>query len=200
MHRATLNNLSSLVTFVPQIFNLKSITMKKLLPFLLLGFIACEQKPAEPALAQTQDVSRTKTMEYAVDLNSLFHQDLNDEDFSDVAPITTHLINDVLTGKTEAHDRFSDEVLTAKQVKALLQFTDTIWFEEPETGDRHIEIVERDYTEEFFGFTFREQWSYNAQGSVVDRKIIGLAPRIPVYSSQGGELRGYTSAFWVKYQ
>lgn len=174
--------------------------MKKTVSFLLLGFIACEQKPAEPISEQKQEAVQTKTMEYAVDLNSLFHQDLNDENFSDVTPITTHLIADVLAGKIKAYDRFSDEALTTEQVKSLLQFTDTIWFEEPETGDRHIEIVERDYAEEFYGFTFREQWSYNTQNIILDRKIVGLAPRIPVYSSQGGELRGYTSAFWVKYQ
>jgi hypothetical protein len=139
-------------------------------------------------------------MEYAVDLNSVFHEDLNDEDFSDVSPLTENLIKDVLSGKLKAYDRFSDQLLTSEEVKSVLQFTDTLWFEEPETGDRSVEIVERDYTSEFYGLTFREQWTYDENGSIVNRKIIGLAPRIPVYSSAGGDLRGYTSAFWVKYE
>ena len=138
-------------------------------------------------------------MVYAVDLNSVFHEDLNDEDFSDVAPITQQLISDVFEGKLKAYDRSSDEVLSSEQVMDILQFTDTIWFEEPETGDVSIDIFERDYTTEFYGLTFREQWSYDQAGSILDKKIVGLAPRIPVYSSRGGELRGYTSAFWVKY-
>lgn len=173
--------------------------MKKLIPFILIGLAACNQKPTEPTNGPDTGVSYTKTMEYAVDLNSVFHQDLNDEDFSDVSPLTAQLIEDVLSGKMKAYDRSSDAVLNVEQVKGLLQFTDTIWFEEPETGDRSIDIVERDYTKDFFGFTFREQWSYNADGSLLERKVLGIAPRIPVYSSQGGELRGYTSAFWVNY-
>jgi hypothetical protein len=139
-------------------------------------------------------------MEYAVELGSVFHEDLNDEDFTDVSTISQQLIADVLSGKVKAYDRTSDAPLETEQVKALLQFTDTIWFEEPETGDVRIEIVERDYTKDFFGFTFREQWNYNAAGSVVERKVLGIAPRIPVFSAQQGELRGFTSAFWVKYE
>lgn len=172
--------------------------MKRLIPFLLVGLAACNQKPVEPTTA-VETVAYTKVMEYAVDLNSIFHADLNDEDFSDVSPLSASLIADALSGKVKAYNRSSDAVLSAEQVKALLQFTDTIWSEEEETGDRSIDIVERDYTKDFYGFTFREQWSYNAQGSIIDRKILGIAPRIPVFSSQGGDLRGYTSAFWVKY-
>ena len=174
--------------------------MKKLIPFFLIGLIACDQNPTEPVAEQTENVSWTKTMEYAVDLNSVFHVDLNDEDYSDVSPLSEKLIDDVLSGKVKAYDRGSDEILAVEQVKNILQFTDTVWFEQPETGDVSIDILERDYTNEFYGLTFREQWSYDEKGFVIDRKILGLAPRIPVYSSQGGELRGYTSAFWVKYE
>lgn len=172
--------------------------MKRLIPLILIGLAACNQAE-KPAASEGTEVVRTKTMEYAVDLNSVFHQDLNDEDFSDVSPLTSQLIADVLSGKLKAYDRSSDEVLSAEQVKSMLQFTDTVWFEEEETGDKSIEIFERDYTKDFYGLTFREQWSYDAVGSIIDRKVLGLAPRIPVYSSQGGDLRGYTSAFWVKY-
>lgn len=172
--------------------------MKKLIPFILVGLVACDQDE-KPATTEGSEVARTKTMEYAVDLNSVFHQDLNDEDFSDVSPLTSQLIADVLSGKLKAYDRSSDEVLSTEQVKNMLQFTDTIWFLEEETGDQSMEIFERDYTKDFYGLTFREQWSYDVEGSIIDRKVLGLAPRIPVYSSQGGDLRGYTSAFWVKY-
>lgn len=173
--------------------------MKRLIPFLLVGLIACDSATDKPASEPISNASYTKTMVYAVDLNSVFHEDLNDEDYSDVAPITQQLIADVLDGKLKAFDPASEELITAEQVKSMLVFTDTIWFEEPETGDQSIDVLERDYTSEFYGLTFKEQWSYDEAGSILDKKIIGLAPRIPVYSSRGGELRGYTSAFWVKY-
>lgn len=173
--------------------------MKKLIPFLIIGLAACEQKSVEPAIEEENSAVYTKTMMYAVDLNSVFHEDLNDEDFSDVAPISQQLISDVLEGKLKAYDPVSQELITAEQVKSILVFTDTIWFEEPETGDKSIDVLERDYSTEFYGLTFKEQWSYDEAGSIVEKKIVGLAPRIPVYSSRGGDLRGYTSAFWVKY-
>ncbi len=174
--------------------------MKKLIPILLLGFVACDQAPQETTPVATENAVYTKTMVYAVDLNSVFHEDLNDEDFSDVVPITQQLIADVLDGKLTAYDPATEEGISAELVKSMLVFTDTLWFEEPETGDKYIELVERDYTTEFYGLTFKEQWSYDKTGSIVNKKIVGLAPRIPVYSSRGGELFGYTSAFWVKYE
>ncbi len=174
--------------------------MKQLIPILILFIAACGTKTEQKPAVENQNVVYTKTMVYAVDLNSVFHEDLNDEDYSDVGPITEQLINDVMSGKLQAFDPFSEEPITAEQAKSVLAFTDTIWFNNPETGDQSIDIVERDYTSEFFGLTFKEKWSYDAEGSVLDRKIVGLAPRIPVYSKMGGDLRGYTSAFWVKYE
>jgi hypothetical protein len=173
--------------------------MNKLTPILIVLIAACGTKTEEKPAAAVDNSTYTKTMEYAVDLSSVFHQDLNDEDFSDVSPIAQNLIQDVLDGKLQAYDNFSDDPLTSEQVKAMLVRTDTIWYEEPETGDRSIEIVQRDYTTEFYGFTFREQWTYNQADAIIDRKVLGIAPRIPVFSSQGGTLRGFTSAFWVKY-
>lgn len=174
--------------------------MKKLIPFLLVGLIACKnEQPTESNIEPDPNVAWTKTMVYAVDLNAVFHEDLNDENFSDVAPITEQLIADVLSGKLQAYDPFSEEPISADQAKSIVAFTDTIWFNNPETGDQSIDILDRDYTKEFYGLTFKEQWSYDTDGSIINRKVIGLAPRIPVYSKQGGELRGYTSAFWVKY-
>lgn len=174
--------------------------MKKLIPFLLVGLVACQsEQESEPINNDESSVAWTKTMVYAVDLNSVFHEDLNDEDFSDVSSITEQLINDVVSRKLKAYDPFSEEVISAEQAKATLAFTDTIWFNNPETGDQSIDVLERDYTTEFYGLTFKEKWSYDSEGSILDRKIVGLAPRVPVYSKQGGELRGYTSAFWVKY-
>lgn len=175
--------------------------MKRLIPFFLVGLIACQNESKTDSSADDQAKSySTKVMEYAVDLNSVFHQDLNDEDFSDVSTITENLIADVISGKLPAYDRMSDEPLSVDEVKTLLQFTDTIYFFDNETGEvASMEVVERNYTKEFYGFTFREQWWYDQDGRIIEKKILGIAPRIPVYSKQEGILRGYTSAFWVKY-
>ena len=173
--------------------------MRLLALVIMIAFVACnEPTPTAETLAESNAVY-TKTMVYAVDLNSVFHEDLNDEDFSDVAPISKQLIEDVLNEKLQAFDPLSEEPITKEQVKSMLIFTDTVWFNNPETGDQSIEIIERNYTQDFYGVTFKEQWTYNQENAVIEKKTVGLAPRIPVYSKLGGELRGYTSAFWVKY-
>lgn len=173
--------------------------MKKLIPLLMIAAVACNEKQTEKP-ADSKSAVYTKTMEYAVDLNSVFHLDLNDEDFSDASPITENLIADVLSGKLTAYDRFSNEPLSVEAARSIVQFSDTLMYFDEETGElASSEVIERDYTKEFYGFTFREQWAYNAEGTTIDRKTVGIAPRIPVYSKQGGTLRGYTSAFWVKY-
>lgn len=174
--------------------------MRRLPLLVMMAFVACnEPQSTTESATETENSVYSKTMVYAVDLNSVFHEDLNDEDFSDVAPISKQLIEDVLNAKLQAFDPLSGEPITKEQVKSMLVFTDTVWFNNPETGDQSIEIVERDYTQDFYGVTFKEQWTYNQENSVIEKKTVGLAPRIPVYSKLGGELRGYTSVFWVKY-
>ena len=68
--------------------------MKKLIPFILIGLVACDQKPNEAILDPESNASYTKTMVYAVDLNSVFHEDLNDEgaDFEFGVPVSDRFI------------------------------------------------------------------------------------------------------------
>lgn len=140
----------------------------------------------------------TKEIEYAVDASGMFHEDLADDDFSDISQVMTSLISDVLSGKVEAYDIESWQPLSEAQVREKLIHTDTLYAENTETGVMEIELVQRDYTKQFYSVKFRESWRYDPQGAVIERKVVALAPRIPVYSSVGGDLRGYTSAFWVK--
>ena len=86
--------------------------MKYIAALCVMALIACNQKPAPTETSNQSTVEHTKTMVYAVDLNSVFHEDLNDEDFSDVAPISEQLVADVLEGKLKAYDPVSEEDLT----------------------------------------------------------------------------------------
>lgn len=168
-----------------------------LLAAMLLG---CGETPKDSPNVDDSVASEglTKVFEYAVDAGGMFHTDLNDEDFSDVAQIMEQLIADVLNGKLKAHDPLSEEPLSVEDVRKLLIATDTVFVEHPETGEMTAETVVRDHSKGFHSVKFREQWKYAPEGDIIERKVLAIAPRIPVYSSMGGELRGYTSLFVVK--
>lgn len=140
----------------------------------------------------------TKPIEYAVDASGMFHTDLNDDNFSDISNLMVELLNDVLAGKLQAYDPLTEEPITLEEVRGKLFHTDTVFYEDPASGEMKAEAVTRDYGSRFYSVKFREQWRYDPDGTVIDRKVIAMAPRIPVYSSMGGELRGHTSLFWVK--
>ncbi|MCF8257122.1 MAG: hypothetical protein K9J06_06195 [Flavobacteriales bacterium] len=167
----------------------------------LLAISSCTSKDGDQlpsASDSTSHIGYTKVVEYAVDANGMFHTDLNDEDFTDISELMVNLLNDVLAGKLHALDPITEQPMTLQEVRAKLFFTDTVYYENTETGQMVAEAVTRDYGREFYSVKFREQWRYTPDGNIIDRKVLAIAPRIPVYSSMGGELRGHTSLFWVK--
>lgn len=175
---------------------------KYLLLLIILLFAACGNgnDNSEPSASPTQnDLSGfTKEFEYAIDAPGMFHPELTDEDFSDVSALMVSMLNDVLAGKLTALDPITEQPLTLNDVRAKLFFTDTVYFEDPNTGRLMSETVTRDYGREFHSVKFREQWRYAPEGAVVERRVTALAPRIPVYSNMSGDIRGYTSLFWIR--
>lgn len=140
----------------------------------------------------------TKEIEYAVDANGMFHSDLTDEDFSDISKVMEGLLQDVLNGKVKAYDLETWQPIDPAIVREKLIHADTLFTEDPETGNMLGEVIQRDYSRGFHSVKFRESWRYDPSGSIIERKVTALAPRVPVYSTVGGDLRGYTSLFWVK--
>jgi hypothetical protein len=172
-------------------------------PFLLAFFIitSCGKQGATDSAndgAPSSNEGFTKEIEYAVDANGMFHTDLNDDDFSDISNLMVQLLNDVLAGKLQALDPITEKPMTLAEVRAKLFVTDTVYYENPETGLMEADATTRDYGSRFYSVKFRERWKYAPGGAIIERKVMAIAPRIPVYSSMGGDLRGHTSLFWVK--
>jgi hypothetical protein len=165
-------------------------------------FAACGNGDDSTAPANTTtevDLSGfTKEFEYAIDAPGMFHPDLTDEDFSDVSAIMVSLLNDALAGKLQALDPITEEPMDVAQLRAKLFYTDTVYYEDPNTNQTVAEAITRDLGREFHSVKFREQWRYSPDGAVIERRVLALAPRIPVYSSTGDDIRGYTSLFWIK--
>jgi hypothetical protein len=57
-----------------------------------------------------------------------------------------------------------------------------------------------DHSTEFYSVKFREQWRYAPDGAIIDRKVLAVAPRRPVYQFTDGD-RSYgplLALFWIK--
>lgn len=171
--------------------------MRTIFPLLAFMLLSACQNQDEGIISEAPTSAFTKEIEYAVDAGGMFHKDLNDDNFSDVTALMVSLINDVLAGKLQAYDPITEQPLELTAIRAKLFATDTVYYEHPETGKFVAEARTRDYGKQFYSVKFREQWMYDPNGAIIERKLIALAPRIPVLSSEG-ELLGHTSLFWVK--
>jgi hypothetical protein len=173
-----------------------AIMKKLLLPCFLFLLAACGQK--EEAATAPSAQGYTKEFDYAIDATGMFHPDLTDEDFSDVKALVGQMIADVLNGKLKAYDPMDDSrQMTVDEVRATLVSTDSVYVAGPEGEESVLTLIQIDHTTEFYSVKFREQWRYAPDGAIIDRKVLALAPRGPVFSSDG-QVMGYSSLFWIK--
>ena len=93
-------------------------------------------------------------------------------------------------------DEFKVPMLTS-EVKALFSSVDTSYTEDLETGDfvpviQNIELASREIKQ----YKLKEDWFFDRQRSVLDVRIIGIAPMREI-KGEDGEVRGYAEMFWL---
>ena len=93
-------------------------------------------------------------------------------------------------------DAFTDP-LTQAEIEALFHRRDTVYTEDLETGElvpvvQDIDIDAASITR----YLLKDDWVFDKQRSVMDIRIIGLAPMREVHG-EDGELRGYAPLFWL---
>jgi len=171
--------------------------IKNLLLFIAVILIACRGNYQK----QKDDSGNwSKTIMYNVDKNTAYFDDLDDEDFSEFTSMGEQIIDDVLNGSRKAYNAFEPEVeLTLDQIKAELFTIDTLFIENPETYEHEPVVVESDFSKGVVAFKFKEQWNYNSATGLIDKKVIAVAPKRAVLSPTSGEVRGFRSLFWVKF-
>jgi hypothetical protein len=169
---------------------------KLLLPLSILFLAACGSKEETNTSASAEGY--TKEIDYAVDASGIFHPDLADEDFTDMQALMTQMIADVLSGKLQAFDPMDfSKSLTIEEVKSKLITTDSVYIPGPDSTEMVLTVIQTDHSKEFYSIKFREQWKYAPDGAIIDRKVLAVAPRSPVYSTDG-DILGHSSLFWIK--
>lgn len=93
-------------------------------------------------------------------------------------------------------DEFKVPMLTS-EIKDMFTTIDTTYTENLETGDFEpvIQTIELE-SREIMQYKLKEDWFFDRQRSVLDVRIIGIAPMKEVRGDDG-EVRGYAEMFWL---
>ncbi len=91
------------------------------------------------------------------------------------------------------------KTLLRSQLEEMFLKIDTSWTEDIETGEfvpviQEIELETRDIKM----YRIKEDWIFDKQRSVMDIRIIGIAPMREM-KGEDGEVRGYAPLFWLYY-
>ena len=93
-------------------------------------------------------------------------------------------------------DEFKVPMLPS-EVKGMFSRWDTSYTEDLETGD-YVPVIQEIQLEsrEIKRYKIKEDWFFDKQKSVLDVRIIGIAPMKEV-RGEDGEVRGYAEMFWL---
>lgn len=95
-----------------------------------------------------------------------------------------------------ADDEFT-KPMTVDEIKKLIFKTDTNYQENPETGEQVMTLVSNDIkTDKVKWYNLKEEWFFDKQKSVMEVRIIGIAPEIRKMTAEG-EDKGPQSLFWI---
>ncbi len=101
------------------------------------------------------------------------------------------------TGALGIDDEFTQQ-LTVDEVKLMLFRMDTVYTMNEETGEQDMTLVQNDIkTDKVKMYELKEEWFFDKQKSVMEARIIGIAPIIESINKETGEFKGYLKLFWI---
>lgn len=99
-------------------------------------------------------------------------------------------------GPIGSDDEFTQQ-LTVDEVKGMLSKYETVYTENPETGDMDsTQVLNEIKTSKIKLYELKEEWFFDKQKSVMEVRIIGIAPMKEKQNDQG-EIVGYEKLFWI---
>lgn len=99
-------------------------------------------------------------------------------------------------GAVGTDDEFTQQ-MTIDEVKNLLSKIDTQYVEDINTGEQVPTVVHIDITtDKIKMYQLKEEWFFDRQKSVMEVRIIGMAPMIEKFNQQNESL-GYVPLFWI---
>ncbi len=156
--------------------------------------VGCKQKEG-PAVPEQK--AWTKTMIHSVDIEKTFFDDPEDEDFSEFSKLFREVVQGVYDGELQAYEYWTGDPISADSAKGMFARVDTHYVENPETLVLDMRVVKTDFSENILSIKIKEKWHLDKQNWKIEKNVVAIAPRVPVYSPGTGELRGYSPLFWI---
>lgn len=171
----------------------------KTLPYLILAIVlmAFGCKPGADEKSSDEKHQWSKTMIYSIDADKTFFEDQEDEDFSEFSTMFYEVVEKVYQGDLQAYEYWTGSPISADSAKKMLNVVDSVY--EPQEDGRQVaqKMVVINYEKDIPSVKVKEKWYWDKEQLKLEKKVIAIAPRIPVYSRQTGELRGYSPLFWI---
>ncbi|MFH1320971.1 MAG: gliding motility protein GldN [Bacteroidota bacterium] len=90
--------------------------------------------------------------------------------------------------------------MTKDDVEAMFKSIDTVTVEDPVTGEFIEKIQEAELeADKIKQYWIKEDWFFDKQRSVMEARIIGIAPLQESIDEMTGNIRGYSPMFWIYY-
>lgn len=162
---------------------------------LIVSASSCKQEEVQPT--GNQEKVWTKTMIHSVDIDKTYFEDIEDEDFSEFSTMFGEVVQAVYDGKLQAYEYWTGDPISADSARSMFIHVDTFYVENETNHMTDKKVVKIDYSENIPSIKIKEKWHLDKNNWKIEKKVLAIAPRIPVYSQGTGDLKGYSPLFWI---
>ncbi len=164
---------------------------------LLLSLTACNSKKD-----QADKIILTERIQYPVFIKTPYEEETDWWCENMEGPKREQFVNIIvdaaLSGKVKAYDYISNTLLTKNEVEVIFNRYDTVLYTRTVAPFDEVDTVINTKLDrkDIHRITFLEEWYFDEKNFSIEKKVVGVAPAITLYSDSG-EIKGYKPLFWV---
>lgn len=176
---------------------MKRIVLCVWICLLILSFTACRNKK-NPG----NKIILTERIQYPVFIKSPYNEDTDWWCENMEGPKREQFINIIvdaaLSGRVKAHDYIDNTLLTKSEVEGIFNRYDTVLYTRTVAPFDEVDTVINTKLErkDIHRVTFLEEWYFDEENFIIEKKVVGVAPALTLYDDSG-EIKGFKPLFWV---